>query len=131
MNIATILAALALAAIGATVYFLDSIGLGIALIVCAAVVSQMATLPNIGWRYARRKQGEGQHPAPLDAVAGGDLLESAVAEIEEGRVDTRSFLKNLKAALHPPDGAASSHGNKDQTSARPEPFANDATHHKE
>ena len=109
MNIVTILVALAMAAIGATLYFLNSIGLGIALIVCAAVVSQTATLSNIWWRYVYRRYGEGPGPAPQSGAIDRDILKSAVSEIEEGSVDTRSFLKNFKALWHPPDVKASAH----------------------
>lgn len=109
MNIVTVLVALAMAAIGATLYFLDSIGLGIALIVCAAVVSQTATLANIWRRQNDRRYDEGRSPASRDAAMDHDILKSAVSEIEEASVDTRSFLKHIHAAWHKPDAQAPPH----------------------
>jgi len=112
MNITPLLIALAMAAIGAALYLQDSIGLGIALIVCAAVVSQTTTLSNIWWRYVYRRYNGGQNLAPQKAAVDGDMLESAVSEIEESSVDTRSFLKNFKTAWHQTDVHTSPHRNK-------------------
>ncbi|GAB2490769.1 hypothetical protein GCM10027082_47270 [Comamonas humi] len=112
MNIVTILVALTLAAIGAVLYFLDSIGLGIALIVSAAVLSQTATLSNIWWRYVYRRHGESLNSPPQNAEVDEDILQSAVSEIEESSLDTRSALKNFKAAWHETDANAPPHKDK-------------------
>lgn len=103
MNIVPILIAFAMAAIGAVLYFLDKIGFGIALIVCAAVISQTTTLSNIWWRHVYRKYNGGQSLAPRNAVADRGIVASAVSEIEEGSARTRSFLKNFKEIWRKPD----------------------------
>lgn len=112
MNITSPFVALAMAAIGAVLYLQERIDLGIALIVCAAVVSQTTILSNIWWRYVYRRYNGGRNPAPKSAAEDDDMLASAVSEIEEGSMDIRRFLKNFKMAWHQTDAHISRPRNK-------------------